>query len=306
MVEHGIKLAQRVRYDPQHLRRRRLLLERLGKVGRTLAQLVQQSRVLDGDHRLGGEILDHLDLLGGEGADLLPVDGDGADQLFVPDHRHGRDRARAGLLDHADYVRGAVEVDLLGLHVGNMHDLPGADDAKQRIDRIGRDDRLTARGLRPRTRCAVQGDAPECAILVQEQVAELGVAEPGRVLQDRVEHGFEVARRPGNDAQHLRRRGLLVARLLQLAGALFELVPQFGGRRGLPAAGAGRRTAFRRGGLAQPRFRRLSARSPTLLRRLHHGSATCRKCRLSVAHPATCVCGVASCAQGREGRRVSP
>ena len=187
-VEHGIKLAQRVRYDPQHLRRRRLLLERFGKLARALLLGLEQSRVLDGDHRLGGEILDHLDLLVGEGADLLPVDGDGADQLSVADHGHGRDCARAGLLDHADYVRRALDVDALGFHVVNVHDLTRAHDAVQWIGGVRRDDRLTVRGLRPGARCAVQGDAPECAILVQEQVAELGVAEPGRVLQDRAEH----------------------------------------------------------------------------------------------------------------------
>ena len=47
----------------QHIRRRRLLLQRLGKVGRALAQFVQQPRVLDGDYGLGGKILHQFDLL---------------------------------------------------------------------------------------------------------------------------------------------------------------------------------------------------------------------------------------------------
>ena len=44
-----------------------------------LAQLVEQPRVLDGDDGLSGEILDQLDLLVGEWAHFLAINGDGAD-----------------------------------------------------------------------------------------------------------------------------------------------------------------------------------------------------------------------------------
>ena len=40
----------------QHLGRRRLLLQRLGEIGRALAQFVEQPRVLNGDDGLGGKI----------------------------------------------------------------------------------------------------------------------------------------------------------------------------------------------------------------------------------------------------------
>ena len=40
------------------------------------AQFGQEPRVLDGDHGLRGEILDELDLLVGEGADLAAVDAE--------------------------------------------------------------------------------------------------------------------------------------------------------------------------------------------------------------------------------------
>ena len=36
-------------------------------------QLVEQPRILDGDDRLGGEVLDQFDLLVGEGTNLLAV-----------------------------------------------------------------------------------------------------------------------------------------------------------------------------------------------------------------------------------------
>ena len=74
----------------------RLLFQRLRKVGcalgevsGSLAQFVEQPRVLDGDNGLGGEVLHQLDLLVGERANFLPVQNDGADQLFIFQHRNG-------------------------------------------------------------------------------------------------------------------------------------------------------------------------------------------------------------------------
>src|SRR5262249_2588947 len=61
--QHGIKdrlqFSGRTTDDTQHLGRRRLLLKRF-------AQLVEQPRVLDRDHRLVGEGLEKSDLLIGE------------------------------------------------------------------------------------------------------------------------------------------------------------------------------------------------------------------------------------------------
>ena len=58
-----------------------------------LAQLVEQPRILDGDDGLGGEVLHEIDLLVGEGADLLAVDDDRADQLIVLEHRNAKTSA---------------------------------------------------------------------------------------------------------------------------------------------------------------------------------------------------------------------
>ena len=85
----------------QHLGGRGLLLQRLGEIVGALAQLVEQPRVLDGDDGLRGEVLHQLDLLVGERADLLAVDGDGADQLVVLEHRHDNDASGAAELDQA-------------------------------------------------------------------------------------------------------------------------------------------------------------------------------------------------------------
>ena len=68
----------------QHLRGRRLLLQRLGEIVGALAQLLEQPRILDGDDGLAGEVRDQLDLLVGERPHLLAIDGDRADQLVSP------------------------------------------------------------------------------------------------------------------------------------------------------------------------------------------------------------------------------
>ena len=50
------------------------------------SQLVEQAGVLDGNDGLRGEVLQQLDLLIGEWADLLAVDSDAADQPVLSEH----------------------------------------------------------------------------------------------------------------------------------------------------------------------------------------------------------------------------
>src|SRR6202162_4189001 len=78
-LKYGLHIARRRADDPEHLRRRRLLLQRLGEIVGAVAQFVEQPRVLDGDDGLRGEVLHQFDLLVGKGPDLLAVDDDGAD-----------------------------------------------------------------------------------------------------------------------------------------------------------------------------------------------------------------------------------
>src|SRR5262249_30483728 len=62
-LKYGFKLTGRARYDLQHLRRRRLLLERLGELARALLLCLKQPHVLDRDHRLVGERPEKRNLL---------------------------------------------------------------------------------------------------------------------------------------------------------------------------------------------------------------------------------------------------
>ena len=67
--------------DLQHLRRRGLLLQRLGEIVGALLHLVEQPRVLDRDHRLVGKGLDQFDLLVGEWPHLLTIHARYADRF---------------------------------------------------------------------------------------------------------------------------------------------------------------------------------------------------------------------------------
>jgi hypothetical protein len=48
------------------------------------SQFVEQPRVLDGDHGLGGEVRSERDLLVGEGTNLLAIYGERTDQFVLP------------------------------------------------------------------------------------------------------------------------------------------------------------------------------------------------------------------------------
>jgi hypothetical protein len=95
-IENRLQLPRRARDDAQHLGGRRLLLQCFTQIVGALAQLVEQPDILDGDHGLGGEIREKLDLLVGERAYLLAVDDNGADQRPLLEHRYADGRASAG------------------------------------------------------------------------------------------------------------------------------------------------------------------------------------------------------------------
>ena len=61
-IEHCLQIERRAADDFQHVRRCRLLLQRLAQFGGARLHLVEQADVLDGDHGLVGEGLDKLDL----------------------------------------------------------------------------------------------------------------------------------------------------------------------------------------------------------------------------------------------------
>ena len=76
-----------------------------------LAQFVEQSRVLDGDDSLSGEVRDKLDLLVGKWTHLLTIDGNRADNRFsVFEHWDGDQRPNAPNVHRCNSQRIALDI----------------------------------------------------------------------------------------------------------------------------------------------------------------------------------------------------
>src|SRR5262245_64307244 len=88
-LEHRNKIEGRAADDLEHVGGSRLLLQRF-------SQFIQKARVFDRDDSLTRKALNQVDLLFGEGANLLPVNADDADQFAFPEQRHGDEGADPG------------------------------------------------------------------------------------------------------------------------------------------------------------------------------------------------------------------
>ena len=79
-LQHRLQVEGRLADDLEHVAGRGLVFERLLKIVGALAQLAEQPRILDRNHRLVGEGRNQLDLLLGESLDALTGQGDNADR----------------------------------------------------------------------------------------------------------------------------------------------------------------------------------------------------------------------------------
>ena len=128
-LEYRLQLTGRGADHAQYFRGRGLLLQRFAQIVGALAQLSQQPRVLDGDDRLMSKVLDQLDLLVREQANILAIDGNSANQLIPLEHWHQHERARP-----RELYQGGACVWFFFRDVGKVDDLPCLDEAAN-IDR---------------------------------------------------------------------------------------------------------------------------------------------------------------------------
>ncbi len=211
-IEHRLQIEGRAADDLEHVGGGGLLLQRLGEVVGALPQLVEQARVLDGDDSLGGKVLDQIDLLVGECANLLAVDGDGADQFTLIEHRNQEVCSSTGAFHEGNEARIALQVGGLRREVDNVDDVSSLDETGEWIVRIVIDykHRILAPSLGVGGRCVALDSDTERSLLIEKQVAELRVANAHGVLQHGLEHWLKLARRAGDDAEDLRGCGLLL------------------------------------------------------------------------------------------------
>jgi hypothetical protein len=180
----------------QHLRSRRLLLERLAQVIRALAQLVEQAGVLDCDDGLGGEMRQQLDLFIAERSNLLAVDNDSTNQLFFLEHWHRKKRPRAGNFDDRYKRWLAFNVGVLVSEIGDVLHLLRTGDPGEGILGTGVHDRFAPQPkLCPCRRRTVHRGNPKLASVIKQEVAEVRLADVRRIGQYGLEHRLQLARR---------------------------------------------------------------------------------------------------------------
>ena len=142
------------------------MLQRLAQIIGALAQLVEQPRILDGDHRLRSEVRHQLDLLVGERSDLLAKDEDGADEVARVEHRHVDDCASTGEVGDGDDRWIALKVRRLRPKIVGVRYLLGPGDMSK--TRLGmRAERLAKPNISIRSRYVVECDVAKCVSIVQ-------------------------------------------------------------------------------------------------------------------------------------------
>ncbi|MGC2122413.1 MAG: hypothetical protein WA652_06120, partial [Xanthobacteraceae bacterium] len=114
-LEYGLQLALRGADDSQHLGGRGLLLQRLSEIVGALAQFIEQPRVLDGNYRLIGEVVDQRYLLVGKGANFQPIDAKYAFEFVVLEQRNKEKRTGARISSERVFS-------VIHQHVGDLND----------------------------------------------------------------------------------------------------------------------------------------------------------------------------------------
>ena len=94
--------------------------------------------------KISFEVGDKVNLLFGEGAHLLTIDRDSADETVLLQHWHHKHRPYAGNLDCRYRQRITVEVGSALAHVGDLHHLPGLHHLRQGRVEARMDDCATA------------------------------------------------------------------------------------------------------------------------------------------------------------------
>ena len=138
--EYGFKVERRV-HCLGHFTERAQLADRAAKLIGALSQLVEQPRIFYGDDGLAGEILHQSDLLVGEGTNFLAVNGEGADQFVLLQHRYDEKRPHAGKFDAVNDPRIlhhpiTYSISMLCSYIGDMNQRFGRDHATGRSCRI--------------------------------------------------------------------------------------------------------------------------------------------------------------------------
>ena len=172
-IEHRLHVTWRIRYHAQDLTDCSLLLQRLGEIVGALLNVLEQSNVLDGNHRLVGESGHQIDLLLAEWVHLVAGERKDADRRPVTQERHAEDGSEPKCpLIASRTVFG------IGQHVGDMNDLALQRDAPNRAT-AARSLRVVERVLPGLARKSVGRAQPIQIPVALKDDALIGRANPG-------------------------------------------------------------------------------------------------------------------------------
>src|SRR5262249_23896424 len=122
-LKNRLKLPGRPRHHLQNFRSCGVLLERLAEIVCSLAKLVEQPRVLNGNNGLLRKVGDQFDLFVGERANLLPEDSNGANEFVVLEHWNDEKCPYADNFHSDDDPRITLQILLFLAQIGNMYNL---------------------------------------------------------------------------------------------------------------------------------------------------------------------------------------
>ena len=212
MRDAGGELAERGKFLglDQAVLRSAQFFQRARKLSRAGPKLLEQPYVLDGDRRLVGKGSDQFDLLVGERPHLGAGQREYADRHTIAHHRHAQHGA-----EFTDPLRLGESIVGIRHYVRNMDDDPLEQGASDRVAAL-RLDRNVADKIDEFLREAVEFAAIERAAFLPSYGCLVGITLSRRGLDERLEHGRQVERRPTNHLQHFSSGGLLLQRFPQL------------------------------------------------------------------------------------------
>jgi hypothetical protein len=172
----------------------------------------------------------HLDLDFAERPNLLSINGDGADESILLEHRHREKRARSRNFHRRDTRGFALRVGRLSFDIGDVNRLLCLKQPSERVLRV-RSWRFSAKILdKGRGGIAHRFDAKDLTVKAVHD-PEFRLADLGRLFQYDVEHRRKIAGRPVDDPQDFGRGGLLGQHLVALGATGGQPAPEISNKR---------------------------------------------------------------------------
>src|SRR5262249_21380846 len=196
-IKHSLKIEGRAADDLEHVGGGGLLLERFAK-------LVEQARILDGNHRLIGEGRDKIDLLLSERVNCRPRQEHGADRSSLAHERDAECGAKAATFLRIEQSelptdKTGVDVNDSSVKCGSPADRPTMNlqlKRKHVIQKVGFE--------------TVGRDVLHALVLEKPYVGPVRMAEPRRRFDHSLEYLLQIERRATDHLEHVPGGGLLL------------------------------------------------------------------------------------------------